>query len=125
MHPAIEYSSLSPRATPLQERGSCSTLFFPHPLPDIGRTVFQPHTTSFATCQELNCPTICQSNVSQVQDDGWRILLEFEESLQFLDMRGLESTAKEENRESLPRRSVNLQGHGVRCSAFLCVSSLL
>src|SRR6267378_4047272 len=89
MHPAIEYSSLSPRATPLQE---------------------------------LNCPTICQSNVSQVQDDGWRILLEFEESLQFLDMRGLESTAKEENRESLPRRSVNLQGHGVRCSAF-CASA--
>src|SRR6266436_1954428 len=103
MHPSIRYSSLSPRTIPLHERGSCSGLFFPHPLPDIRRTIFQPHSTSFATCQELNCPTICQSNLSQVQDDGRRILLEFEESLQFLDMRVFESTAKGENRESLPR----------------------
>src|SRR5882762_6415801 len=112
MHPAIEYSSLSPRAIPLHERGSCLTLFFSHPLPDIGRTVFQPHPTSFATCQELNCPTICQSNVSQVQDDGWRILMEIEESLQFLDMRGLETTAQEENRKLFPRSTVNPPRHG-------------
>src|ERR1700722_12999409 len=75
-----------------------SVLLFSHPLPDICRTIFQPHSASFATCQKLDCLSVCQSNFPQIQYDGRRAILKFEAHPQILDMLGLKPATQHENR---------------------------
>src|ERR1700757_3405506 len=95
-------------------------LLFSHPLPYIRRRVLQAHAVRFTACQELYGAAICLPDLPQVHHDRRSRFLQFDETCQFLDMLGLETTAENKDRGFWPHQSLNLQGHSLSSWALFC-----
>src|SRR5260370_10025174 len=94
-------------------RVTVSALLVSNPLPYVRRTVLQAHAARFTAREELYGAAICLPDLPQVHHDCWSRVLQFNETSQFLDMLGLESTAENKDRGFWPHQSLNLHGQGL------------
>src|SRR4029077_8479550 len=101
-----------------------STFFSCNPLPDIRRTIYQSHSARFALRQELHGVAVRQPDFPHIQNNVRRIFILLEQTLQLLDVLGLQSTAQDEYPGSFSLCSLNLQGHGFVVGPFFTVTSV-